>query len=196
MGLYSSVYIGDIAVDMFSLKEKYMLESVISTIKILLEQRDPIFASADALAVSRRMKPMTGLFLLAAIILSNAYKNTNVYNMVVSRKPLVYKYFDEVVQDKFNICTRATDILFLQPKSNTNSGTSLIDVPVSSIFARIQNYSFILMSEVRSLELAYASTLPLEEMMRGKRLPDKTLVETGVSGNVTIHPLVNSSFKN
>lgn len=53
-----------------------------------------------------RLKFPFGLFLLGGIVLSNAYKNSNVYNMVKPRAALPYEYFDQLVQDRFQIYTR------------------------------------------------------------------------------------------
>lgn len=51
--------------------------------------------------------------LLGGIILSNAYKNTNVYNMVVPRKPILYQRFDELQKDNFNVYSRSTEVAIL-----------------------------------------------------------------------------------
>ncbi|CAL8135780.1 unnamed protein product [Orchesella dallaii] len=44
--------------------------------------------------------------MLVAIVLSNAYKNTNVYNMIVPREPLPYQRFEELTLNKFTIYSR------------------------------------------------------------------------------------------
>lgn len=41
------------------------------------------------------------------IVLSNAYKNSNVYNMVTPRQPVLYKKFRELLEDKFQVYTRS-----------------------------------------------------------------------------------------
>lgn len=52
---------------------------------------------------------MVGLLLLAGIVLSNAYKSENVRNMILPRKSLPYKFFEELVQGKVAIYTRSRD---------------------------------------------------------------------------------------
>lgn len=80
------------------------LGNIISVLKSLLEQGNPI---PPSVVNAEYLRCLIGLFLLMAIILSNAYKNTNVYRMVMPRTPIQYKYFSEVLQDKFNIYTRS-----------------------------------------------------------------------------------------
>jgi len=44
-----------------------------------------------------------GTFILAALVLSNAYKGQNVFNLVANRKSIPYHYFSQLVDDKFKI---------------------------------------------------------------------------------------------
>lgn len=40
-------------------------------------------------------------------MLSNAYKNKNMYNMILPTKPVPYQYLQELVNDNFTIYTRS-----------------------------------------------------------------------------------------
>lgn len=75
--------------------------------KLLLEQGNPFSLS---IVSSRRCQWISGTILLMGIILSNAYKNTNVYNMILPRKPIPYKYLQELVNDNFTIHTRSEHV--------------------------------------------------------------------------------------
>lgn len=71
--------------------------------KVFVDQGNPI---PGFIARTNNTRCMTGLFLLMGIILSNAYENSNVYNMAAPRRPILYKYFEELVRDKLHIFTR------------------------------------------------------------------------------------------
>lgn len=76
-------------------------------LKVILEQGDPFPASVGNVT---KFLVIIGLLLLMGIILSNAYKNTNVYNMVVPKRPLVYKDLKDLLKDGFTIYTRSLGI--------------------------------------------------------------------------------------
>lgn len=90
-------------------KNKGLQKNLFSLLKCLLEQSDPF--STEQINVAR-LRCVIGVFLLMGIVLSNGYKNVNVYNMVVPRKPIPYKYFSELVRDNFSIYTRSFDICY------------------------------------------------------------------------------------
>lgn len=123
----------------------------LSPLKVLLEQGDPF---ADDVAQERRtgtdqVKFLLGTFLLMGIVLSNAYKNTNVYNMILPKTPIPYKFFNELIQAKVTIYSRVssyvaqdmdirpsrddeTQLLYLNWKEIYVYGTSEITVLSSS----------------------------------------------------------------
>lgn len=74
-----------------------------ATLKILLEHGDKVFDN-------KRFKLATGMFLLMGIVISNAYKNTNVYNMIAPRKPIPYEFAKELLSDNFTLLTRLESI--------------------------------------------------------------------------------------
>lgn len=83
------------------------VSGIVIQIKILLEQGNPF---PHFMISNHQCKCITGTTLMMGIILSNAYKNTNVYNMVVPRKPVSYRYLQELVHANFNIYTRSRDV--------------------------------------------------------------------------------------
>ncbi|CAL8128365.1 unnamed protein product [Orchesella dallaii] len=72
-------------------------------IKPLLEQGDPF---KSVLLAETRLRVSIGAYLLVGIVLSSAYKNTNVYNMILPRQPVPYENMSELVQDEFTIYSR------------------------------------------------------------------------------------------
>lgn len=78
-------------------------------LKTLLEQGDP-FKDTDL--ATPKMKWFIGPFLFMSIVLSNAYKNNNVYNMIAPRNPLPWEYFQELVEADFEVYGRS-NVFFL-----------------------------------------------------------------------------------
>lgn len=81
----------------------------LSPLTILLEQGNPYENSCET---HTSMKILMGTFLMVAIQISNAYKSSNVYNMILPRTSIPYKYFQELHQENFTIFTR---IMQLEP---------------------------------------------------------------------------------
>lgn len=82
---------------------------IMSSVKLLLEQGNPFMACVSN---DDRVRWIVGAFLLTGTVLSNAYKNANVYNMVAPRRPVPYKYFKELVKDNFTIYSRVHSASF------------------------------------------------------------------------------------
>jgi len=100
----------DVPVDMtFSLcfKKVWTLEKIVSIFiqvtKVLLEQGDPF---TSKVAVQARLRFSIGTFLLVGIVLSNAYKSSNVYNLVLPREPVPYENLSQLFADKFDTYSR------------------------------------------------------------------------------------------
>lgn len=82
---------------------KMFLGRLYSLMKVVLEQGD--ISPASSSISSQKIRLFLGVFLAMCIILSNGYKNTNVYTMVTPRKPVRYQRFEELVHDNFSIYT-------------------------------------------------------------------------------------------
>lgn len=83
------------------------VRSSMPIIKGVLEQGDPF--AANILSVQRLRWLLAG-FLLGAQVLSNGYKNTNVYNMITSRKPLLIDKFEHVVSEQSALYCRTGNV--------------------------------------------------------------------------------------
>lgn len=60
-------------------------------------------------------------FSFSAIIISNAYKNKNVYNMISPVKPKPYNKFVQLVDNNFSIYGRTSSVKFKLPKTRTEN---------------------------------------------------------------------------
>ncbi|CAL8135793.1 unnamed protein product [Orchesella dallaii] len=85
----------------------YIFKHWLSLLKVLLEQGDPFPMS---LLQSNPVRLMMSCVFLVGIVLSNAYKNTNVYNMIVPREPLPYQRFEELMLNKFTVYSRTGSV--------------------------------------------------------------------------------------
>lgn len=79
-------------------------QGVLVLAKLLLEQGNPF---PDSLLTSHWCKCLSMTLLLTGIVLSNAYKNTNVYNMIRPRLVIPYLHLRELVDDNFQILGRS-----------------------------------------------------------------------------------------
>lgn len=154
---------------------------VISVIKILLEQSNPFPREIEN---ERKLRVIIILILLMGIVLSNAYKNTNVYKMVIPRIPVSFQYFTELVENNFQIYTRSVDLFVEYPGYTLGHRNGWHE-------EHIQNQSFILLSEVGALSNRYKHiTMPLEKETKS----GKSLVENRLLDAVGFHPLIISSL--
>ncbi|CAL8143484.1 unnamed protein product [Orchesella dallaii] len=80
-------------------------------ISLMLEQGGAYTAKQ---ANTASLIPYLASLLLVSIVLTNAYKNDNVYNMIAPRKSIPYTLFNQLVADNFSIYTRIT----LDPTAN------------------------------------------------------------------------------
>lgn len=82
-----------------SIKEYCTHRNLTSALEILVEHCDLAASSAESV----KLKVGDGSFLLAGVVLSNSYQNTNVYNMVALGDRITYKKLQELIDDTFVI---------------------------------------------------------------------------------------------
>lgn len=164
--------------------------SGMSVVKLLLEQGDPF---PNSITRVKLVRIMLGLLLLMGIVLSNGYKNTNVYNMVVPRKPILYKYFKELLKDSFNIYTRSMNI----DVASSGFSSNLLQNTIDKYVETIGNYSFVLVSEVKSVanEYEYQQHYFNAPVLTNSSRCDQTLVESGILKFTWLHRDVLNLFK-
>lgn len=162
--------------------ENNMNDTVTSFLKVFLEQGTPFQA---ATANTKQLRYIVVPVLLVGIVLSNAYKNTNVYNMVVPRKPILYKHFQELICDNFNIYSRST---FSKSYSGMEPPHKM---KLGKYYFRVAGNWIFLQSEVEKLIQNYLS---LTLVSNGIGRNDKTLVDSGVKDTITLHPEFARTF--
>lgn len=94
----------------FRLIEK-IVGSSMPVLKAVFEQGDPF---AAYYIKTTRLRWIVSGYLFAALVLSNGYKNTNVYNMITARKPVLVETLDDVISQNFSLYVR-TKRLDLNP---------------------------------------------------------------------------------
>lgn len=85
---------------------------ILAIIKILLEQGTPF---PSTVTNSPNLRYAAGSIVLIGIILSNAYKNTNVYNMVVPRGQVPFEAVSDLVAHNFTIYSRSASVVICHP---------------------------------------------------------------------------------
>lgn len=81
--------------------QTYALGRCFSIVKIVLEQGD---LSAGSMSIAnKKTRIFLGIILMMFIILSNGYKNVNVYKMILPRKVLRYERFSDLIHNNFSI---------------------------------------------------------------------------------------------
>ncbi len=78
-------------------------------VKVLLEQGDPF---PQRLTNLTRLRYVVCGTLLAGLVISNAFKSTNVYNIVSPRHTIPYRELDELVADNFSTYSRIGRLAF------------------------------------------------------------------------------------
>lgn len=157
----------------------------LSPVKVLLEQGDPFtdtFMRKDVVRFS------IGLFMLMGIILSNGYKNSNVYNMILPKSPIPYKLFNELIQDDFTIYTRVSHLqasLSWLPYSN-DSGPFLA--------RKVNNLYLYVLSEISKILVNFGKSGHTTYDSSASRLltTNTTLHKTGVLRASILHPLIDA----
>lgn len=86
-----------------------LFQQIVSVTKSVLEQGDPFLASV---CNHSQLKMVVMGVLTASMLLSNAYKNNNVYNMVVPRKELMFERLSELETDNFSIYARLNSVFY------------------------------------------------------------------------------------
>lgn len=148
--------------------------------KVILEQTDP-----DSSMNVPSLRMMIGSFLLVSIVLSHAYRNTNVYNMILPRKPIPYEQFQELLEDKFTVYSRSTG--FIMAFLNLAQDVTLDEITANhhTIYDKLGRYS--VHSEVSTFGRYFKSHKDLRENER--RL-------MGLTWNFTsLHPSYVEIFK-
>ncbi|CAL8130014.1 unnamed protein product [Orchesella dallaii] len=80
------------------------IEGLCSIAKVLLEQGD------NNLSAGRKWSRIIGgTFITAALVLSNAYKGQNVFNLVTNLRPIPYENFSQLVQGNFSIYSGSSE---------------------------------------------------------------------------------------
>lgn len=86
-----------------------IIGTVTELYKVFVEQSNPFLNSTIQ---NLRCQFICATLLLAGVIISNAYKNVNVYNMMQPRHPITYQTADQLLHDNFTLYTRLSYVMF------------------------------------------------------------------------------------
>ncbi len=83
--------------------------SLLSIYKVLLEQGGPFPENNEMVD---KLNPMICGILLTGLVISNAFKSENVYNIVTPRQLISYRTISELFEDNFKIYSRITQLKY------------------------------------------------------------------------------------
>lgn len=90
---------------MAKLKAGKIHDHFFSTVKVLVEQEYPFPAKITGIT---RLRLLIGAYLLMGVVLSNGYKNTNVFILISPRKPALYRTFHDLMEERnFSVFSRS-----------------------------------------------------------------------------------------
>lgn len=109
----------------------------------------------------------------AALVLSNAYKNINVYNLIARRKPVFYQTINELTNDGYKIYSRVTSAkIYFEGESRNVFRTPFGTYnTIESKRARVlwEQYEFFIKSKIEDMTQVYnraQTTLSRLEMLK------------------------------
>ncbi|CAL8121402.1 unnamed protein product [Orchesella dallaii] len=154
--------------------------------KSIIEQGDPF---PNRYLKTSPIRLVVSLFMLAMIVLTNAYKNNNVYNMIAPRNAVPYKYLHELVQDNFTIYGRSSVVRFHWHNSKKPNWSI---VNISQHYICVGRYN----SEVHSeVSISLQNLLRKEKALSTKTYNDSILLMKLVKNSTDLHPSLFSVLK-
>lgn len=105
LSIILSVFMVSFAIRLMQGEKYSVYSSITSATKIYLEQGNPFSGMIEK---NHKLRLLLAAFLLMGVVVSNAYKNTNVYNMIAPRSPIPYEKIEELVEDNFVIYAPVT----------------------------------------------------------------------------------------
>ncbi len=103
----------------------YSLDKVICLIMVVLEQGNPF---PERFIRSSSFRFLICGTLLGGLVLSNAFKSTNVYNIVLPRIPLEFGVIDELLVHGYSVYSKLAKIYFLYENFGNDTQTKTVVV--------------------------------------------------------------------
>lgn len=117
--------------------------------KVLVEQGNPF---PDQFLKDVKLIFILIPFMFMGTVLSNAYKNTNIYNMISPRNSILYDTFQELINDKFSMLSRSYDIeIFVRDIRNYTrfrEGGHYMALGTGNIFSELYQFKHHSMSKL------------------------------------------------
>lgn len=92
--------------------------SAITVVKILLEQGDPFCSGIQR---QMRMKFIIFVSLFGGNLISNAYKNANIYRLSLPRQRQFHETLDQLIENNYTAYSRYSFVEYKSEESTTNS---------------------------------------------------------------------------
>lgn len=164
--------------------------------KVLFEQGDPLMGADAKLS---KLSVSLGLYLLMGTVISNGYKNTNVYNMIVPRRPIPFETFQELSLHSFTIYTLSGEIKSIPGYELWRTDTSR-DVCSTTLYHKAQGDPFQLCAKsevdelVGTFEHLTTSYDPFRKVVRDNATTSN-LISLGVQKESRMHPAFSQDLR-
>ncbi len=166
-----------------------VLNKVTCLIKVILEQGDPF---PGRLGKSKPLRFLICGALLGGLVLSNAIKSNNVYNIVLPKQPLKFSTIDELLQHGYTIYTRLTSIYYtfyeLDSALSPSWATSRYDLKGNRILRIFNSESIVQIfhADTEIFSIFKLITVALEEPEISPTLIEKELSSHSFLNNVSV----------
>jgi len=163
-------------------------------LKVLVEQGDPF---TDTLLKQSPIRLTVVGFLLVGIVLSNAYKNSNVYNMIAPRQSVPYRLLEELLQDNFTIYVRSYAVRVLWNKNILPNSSNEVKISVEK---HNLGYNGGWMFTKGAIAWAHSELvgliIQLQYLAFASKLHEKSLFQLSqIKNRSDLHPYLVATFK-
>lgn len=114
-------------------KQGSYVSSILAVFKVVVGQGDPFMARV---LNNGSLRYTAATFLLMGIVLSEGYKNTNMYNIISARKVISMENLSQLVTEKYTVYTRSSEIDFRINDIRVNPEKVIIDIAYSKHFVQ------------------------------------------------------------
>lgn len=166
--------------------------------KVILEQGDPFPGKVEK---SAKLRFVVGPFLIMGIVISNAYKNTNVYNMIIPREPVLLETFQELMTENFTVYTRTTLIETIWVDSNIWYFCRGREIFLQNFQIKFCVHSFVSNEVGKLKQLIYGDysfnvgLFNQSERIDNELYTSSKIVSSGLTAFAKVHPIVNQKFE-
>ncbi|CAL8133343.1 unnamed protein product [Orchesella dallaii] len=178
----------------------FSLKTFLQPIRLVLEQGGAYTMKQEK---TPSLKPFLAGVLMAAIVLSNAYKNDNVYNMIAPRKFIPYTQFEQLEAADFNVYTRINIETGLKKEYRMSKVKEVYHIGENPhvIYGNHQNWHSEVLFHFQKVENRKFDTTMMQKVVNRSKLPDDAVdilqaTMANYDKNVEVHDYMQNKSLN